>query len=444
MAIIPLGPLDSVTAAGRLSALPGLAFLDSALRSAHQGRWSYLTADPPAYFEVRNGIARWRDEEWAGPPLPALRRLLAAGRGAGPAPFRGGAIGFLAYEAGRLFERQPVFPESAVPDMMFGLHDFLIVFDHQGGDALLLTDLLPGAPAGRAAQIRDLLATPAAEPAPPRLAWRADWQRADHEAAVARVIDAILAGDLFQANIAQGFGAPWPAGASLLGLHLALRRHNPGDFAACLDFPGIGTVSSSPERFLRVEAGRVETRPIKGTIARSPDPAEDDARAASLAASVKDRAENVMIVDLLRNDLSRVCRPGSVEVPQLCAIESYAGLHHMVSTVTGALREGLDALDLLAAAFPGGSITGAPKPEAMRLIGAIEGRPRGVYCGSIGWLGFDGAADFNIAIRTIEVAGGNARFHVGGGITALSDPAAEYRETLTKADRIFAATGSTG
>ncbi|MDD3444749.1 MAG: anthranilate synthase component I family protein, partial [Zavarzinia sp.] len=391
MAITPLGPFDSMTAAARLEGLPGFAFLDSALRHPRRGRHSYLAADPVGLFEVRGGIAFWRGRAQAGAPLDVLRELLDRGRpAAGPfAPFRGGAIGFVAYEAGRLFERQPAFAETPVPDMMFGLHDWLIAFDHETGDALLATDLHPDAPAGRRAQILDLLRGPA--PAPvvaPRLAWRAEVDAASYRRSVARVIEAILAGDLFQANIAQGFSADWPADADPFALHAALRAANPGDFAACLRFPDLAVVSSSPERFVAVAGDHVEARPIKGTIARAEDPGEDAARAALLVASVKDRAENVMIVDLLRNDLSRVCVPGTVEVPELCAIETYAGLHHMVSAVTGRLRPGRDALDLLAAPFPGGSITGAPKPEAMRLIAEIEGRPRGLYCGSIGWLGY--------------------------------------------------------
>lgn len=445
MAIFSLGPLDSMTAAARLAALPGFAFLDSALRHARLGRFSYLSADPVGVLEVRGGRALFRGEEMAAAPLEALRRVLARGEAASAdfAPFRGGAIGFLSYEAGHLFEVQPRFPPGPVPDMAFGIYDWLIAFDHATGEATLATGLFPDGPADRADRIRALLAARAPEERPvPRLDWRAEVGADDYRAAVGRVVAAILAGDLFQANIAHGFAAPWPEGADLFALHRHLRDANPGDFAACLDLAGIGIVSTSPECFVTVAAGRVETRPIKGTIARDADPVADAARAASLAASVKDRAENVMIVDLLRNDLSRVCRPGTVDVPELCAIETYAGLHHMVSAVTGRLSPGRDALDLLAAAFPGGSVTGAPKPEAMRLIAEIEGEARGIYCGSIGWLGFDGAASFNIAIRTVEIAAGMARFRVGGGITALSDPEAEYRETLTKSERVLAATRS--
>jgi para-aminobenzoate synthetase component 1 len=197
--------------------------------------------------------------------------------------------------------------------------------------------------------------------------------------------------------------------------------------------------SSSPERFLELHGSLVETRPIKGTAKRSADAAEDKIIAAHLLASEKDRAENIMIVDLLRNDLSKVCEPHHVAVPVLCGLETYAGIHHLVSVVTGTLREDKDALDLLTAAFPGGSITGAPKVKAMEIIAQIEKQPRGAYCGAIGYIGFDGNMDLNIAIRTVAIAKGLATFQVGGGVTLKSDPQAEYEETLAKADRIFAA-----
>jgi para-aminobenzoate synthetase component 1 len=197
--------------------------------------------------------------------------------------------------------------------------------------------------------------------------------------------------------------------------------------------------SSSPERFVQLEGNLVETRPIKGTVPRSVEPTLDAFRGRELIASDKDRAENVMIVDLLRNDLSRVCKPGTVQVPRLCGLETYANVHHLVSVVTGELEDSHDGLDLLKASFPGGSITGAPKIRAMEIIAELEGRPRGLYCGSIGYIGFDGAMDLNIAIRTVTVEKGEASFGVGGGITVLSDPAMERAESLTKAERLFRA-----
>ena len=254
-----------------------------------------------------------------------------------------------------------------------------------------------------------------------------------------RVRALILAGDIYQANVAQSFVATRPDGVASFDLYRQLRAANPAPFAAYLDQGGRQILSSSPELFLRSDGRRVETRPIKGTARRDTDPAADRAAADALAASAKNRAENVMIVDLLRNDLSRVCKPASVSVPTLCAVESYAGLHHLVSAVTGTLRPEVDTLDLVAASFPGGSITGAPKLRAMEIIAAIEGRARGEYCGAIGWLGFDGAMALNIAIRTIVATGDQFEFAVGGGITLLSDPDEEFEETLVKAGRLFAA-----
>jgi para-aminobenzoate synthetase component 1 len=252
------------------------------------------------------------------------------------------------------------------------------------------------------------------------------------------VIEYIFAGDIFQANLSQRLEAP------LLGtpleLYRRLRRRNPAPFAAFLDYGDVAIASSSPERFLRVDDGRqVETRPIKGTRPRGVGPEHDAALALALAESDKDRAENVMIVDLLRNDLSRVCRPGTVRVPELFAIEHYATVHHLVSTVVGELAPEHDAVDLLRAAFPGGSITGAPKVRAMQIIAELEPTARGVYCGAIGYVSVTGALDTNVVIRTYLVLGRDVYFQVGGGIVADSNPEQEYRETLDKARGLVAA-----
>lgn len=214
---------------------------------------------------------------------------------------------------------------------------------------------------------------------------------------------------------------------------------NPAPFSGYLRLGDLVVASSSPERFLRLDGDRVETRPIKGTRPRGVSPADDDALAAALAASEKDRAENVMIVDLLRNDLSRVCRDDGVEVPSLCAVERFATVMHLVSTVTGRLRPGLGPVDLLEACLPGGSITGAPKIRAMEIIAELEGTRRGAYCGALGWIGFDGGLDTSVVIRTCTVRDGTVAFSAGGGVVADSDPAAEYEETLDKARGMFAA-----
>jgi para-aminobenzoate synthetase component 1 len=249
--------------------------------------------------------------------------------------------------------------------------------------------------------------------------------------AFARVRNYIRAGDCYQVNLALRFAAPcrghpWP-------LYRALRERNPAPFSAWLNFPFGQVLSSSPERFLAVRDGLVETRPIKGTRPRSADPGEDARRMADLSGSEKDRAENLMIVDLLRNDLGQVCSPGSVTVPSLFALESFATVHHLVSTVSGRLAEDKTALDQLVAAFPGGSITGAPKLRAMQIIEELEPERRGVYCGAIGYLGTDGAMDTSIAIRTLTCGDNRLRFWAGGGLVADSDAAAEYRECQDKA-----------
>jgi para-aminobenzoate synthetase component I len=226
---------------------------------------------------------------------------------------------------------------------------------------------------------------------------------------------------------------------SAFALYQRLRERNPATFAALCDYESISLISSSPERLVRCDGLHAEARPIKGTRPRFVDPSRDAASRTELQASRKDRAENVMIVDLLRNDLSRVCQPGSVQVPVLCGLETYANVHHLVSVVEGDLRPGLSMLDLVAALFPGGSITGAPKIRAMEIIAEREQAPRGVYCGAIGYLGFNGHCDFNIAIRTVQMTDGLIRVQGGGGITARSDPSSEYDESLTKISRIMEA-----
>jgi len=254
---------------------------------------------------------------------------------------------------------------------------------------------------------------------------------------VARVIEYICAGDIFQANLSQRLEAPLVG--TPLELYRRLRSRNPAPFSAFLDFGELVVASSSPERFLRVEDGHVEARPIKGTRPRGVGPEHDAALALALAESDKDRAENVMIVDLLRNDLSRVCEPGSVRVPELFTLEHYATVHHLVSTVVGDLVPTSDPADLVRAAFPGGSITGAPKVRAMQIIAELEPTRRGVYCGAIGYWSTTGAFDTSIVIRTYLVLGDVVYFQAGGGIVADSEPEQEYRETLDKAGGLIAA-----
>jgi para-aminobenzoate synthetase component 1 len=253
-----------------------------------------------------------------------------------------------------------------------------------------------------------------------------------------------LAGDIFQANLSQRFRARLPAGIAAFDLYRRMRQVNPAPFAAFVKAGDVAVASASPERFLSLRDGRVETCPIKGTRRRGATPVQDRLLAEALLASEKDRAENIMIVDLLRNDLSRVCRDGSVAVPRLCGLESFATVHHLVSTVTGELRPGKGAVDLLAACFPGGSITGAPKIRAMEIIAELEPTRRGPYCGSVGYIGFDGNMDSSIIIRTYGIKGDEVVFQAGGGIVADSRSGDEYEETLAKARALIAALSLAG
>jgi para-aminobenzoate synthetase component 1 len=358
-------------------------------------------------------------------------------RDAGGPPFQGGAIGSIAYEAAHLFERLPFPPGMASPgrQMSFGIYETLVAFDLVERRAFAI-----GPDAASAAALRDRLRAPPPRPASlPDLHFADTRSRAAYEAEVARVIAYIRDGDIFQANLSHRFTASVPMPPDPIATYRTLRQANPAPFSALIVEEGRFLASTSPERFLRLCGQEVETRPIKGTARRSSNGREDADLALGLSRSEKDRAENIMIVDLLRNDLSRVCDARSVEVPVLCGVETYASVHHLTSVVTGRLRDGLGVVELIGATFPGGSITGAPKIRAMQIITELEKAPRGAYCGAIGWVGFDGDCDFNIAIRTLEVEGNVMSIGAGGGITLLSDPAGEYQETLVKADRLVTA-----
>ena len=421
-----------------------------------RGRHSFIGLEPFRVLGARDGEATIDGVPVPGDPFAVLRAELtrhptAAVPGVGP--FSGGAVGYLGYELARHLEDVPLAPTDPhdFPEMQMLLCDVVVALDHAERRAFVVSsghpEADPSARRARAAERLDHVARrlegvvplgpPAAPAAPPRIA--SDVTRGAYETAVRRVIDYILAGDVFQANISQRFVAEMPAGLGPLDLFRRLQAGNPARHSAYLKLDDVVIASSSPERFLRLEGDRVETRPIKGTRPRGVSPADDEALAAELAASEKDRAENVMIVDLLRNDLSRVCRDGSVEVPELCAVERFATVMHLVSTVTGRLRPGMTAVDLLAACFPGGSITGAPKIRAMQIIAELEATRRGPYCGAIGYLGFDGALDTSIVIRTFAIRGRRVTFQAGGGVVADSDPAAEYEESLAKARALVTA-----
>ena len=450
-------PMD---VAERFRDLPGLVLLESA-RPGRNARWTYLTADPVAVLEAPSQGA----DAFAN-----ARRLLArltslpaagAGRSTDLPPFLGGLAGFLGYDLGRRFERLPSVAKAdqELPVMRLALHDWVIAWDRRDGRAWLGGRAVDERIAGldrRLDAVRERLADPVVahrapvggSEAPVGLELRSGLDRAAYEAGVESVRQSIAEGDIYQANLTRRLeapfrGDPWP-------LYRRLRTGDPSLFAAFVDLgasPITGApraiASASPEPFMSVTPdGTVATNPIKGTRPRGRDREDDRRLARELLASEKDRAENVMIVDVLRNDLGRVCRPGSVRVPRLCRLERTAAVQHLVSTVTGTLAPGRDAFDLLAASFPGGSITGAPKIRAMELLETLEPVRRGPYTGIAGWVGPDGAMGSSILIRTFVADGERLSLHVGGGITWRSDPAAEWDETVAKARGPLRAVGA--
>jgi aminodeoxychorismate synthase component I len=465
---------------GDLAGPGGLGFhLDSSLIDGRLGRYSYVGGDPSALLTARRRpgemtfdleLSTRRDPGgqphdpplvrcWTGDPFDALRNLHRSyhpGSPEGRFPFNGGLVGYFGYETGYAVESLPDTGEDdlGLPDLAFMVFDDIFIRDH-GNDDIWVTHVLRGdEDAGARKQIhRDRVETLASraqprfeDPPPLPAADRADlppdvrghFDADSYAAVVERCRQHILAGDVFEVCPTQRLemdlqADPWV-------LFAALRRVTPSPFGAFLRLPGFAVASASPERFLRLDRdGTVESRPIKGTRPRGDSTAHDDRLRAELAGSEKDRAENVMIVDLVRNDLGRVCETGSVHVPELQVVEDYATVFQMVSTVRGRLRSECDAFDLVRACFPGGSMTGAPKVAAMEIIDDVEPVKRGVYSGAIGYIDWSGAMDLNIVIRTLVCQDGRATFGVGGAVVSDSDPAAEYRETLDKARALIAA-----
>ena len=473
-----MADLRAIDVAEAFRDLPGLALLESA-RPGRNARWTYLTADPVAVLA----------EPAAGPdPFAVARLLLARLAPAAPArhhggpdapPFLGGLVGYLAYELGDVLERlpAPAPDDQGLPLLRLALHDWAIAWDRRTGAAWLAGRALDGDRSRlgrRLADVRARLRPGQLARAADRsaiapgsmesgaavgggeLAFTSTLDRAAYEGGVEAVRERIARGDIYQANLTRRLatpfdGDPWP-------LYRRLRTGDPSLFSAYLDLGGgapdhgslLGSaparpraiLSASPEPFLAVTAGGiVSTDPIKGTRPRGRTRDEDRALARELLGSAKDRAENVMIVDVLRNDLGRVCVPGTVRVPRLCRLERTAAVQHLVSTVTGRLSPGRDAFDLLRASFPGGSITGAPKIRAMEILRGLEPTRRGPYTGALGWIGPDGAMATSILIRTFVADGTRLSLHVGGGITYQSDPAAEWDETVAKARGPLGAVG---
>jgi para-aminobenzoate synthetase component I len=467
----------------RLAAAPHVVFLDSAAldeRPAHDapdvelprlGRYSFVAADPIHSVVVpADGSAADIAAAFA-----ALRGLLTdLGCATIPAlpPFQGGVAGLVAYECGlaRLGLDAPQPPAAGVPLVALHVYDVVVAFDHDAGRGWIISQGVPAkGPVARreraTARLDALLERLAApEPCRPAAAPPAPLPPgaehplpthphvfATHSAEayremVQRGIEFVRAGDVFQVNLAQRFAVA--TSVDPVDLSTCARTLNPAPFAGFFDAGTCRIASMSPERFLQVTRGTVRMHPIKGTRRVIASPEADLYAGDDLGESAKDRAENVMIVDLVRNDLSRVCVPASVRVEALCRLERYRYVQHLVSIVAGRLRRGLTSLDALEAALPGGSVTGAPKHRACEIITELEGFARGAYCGSLGYIGFDGTADFNLLIRTFVATPGLVTFAAGGGITAASDPAAEHAESLHKAegmlrvlDAVSAATG---
>ena len=431
---------EPLAMARRLKGQRALTLFESAQRHEHLGRYSFLAVNPRHSLVVRQGKAFLDGVEQPENPFEILQQLLSKTPRKtipGLPPFQGGWAGYISYDYGRHLEpkaRIPAF-QSTCPDMVFYMYETVVVVDHLQERAWVI-----GVRKDDGGDVENLLLCKQQNSGETvRATFKAAIPQSRHEANVQRTVQYILAGDIFQANITQSFEARTPDGFDAFALYGQLREKNPAPFAALLDYEEVKVISSSPERLIRYDGKTAEARPIKGTRKRVEDQARDAVLIADLQSSRKDRAENVMIVDLLRNDLSIVCKPGTVKVPVLCGLESYANVHHLVSVVQGELRDGVSAVDLVKAVFPGGSITGAPKVRAMEIIAELENAPRGVYCGAMGYFGFNGTCDFNIGIRTVQVNDGVMRVQGGGGITARSDPAAEYEESLLKVQRIMEA-----
>jgi len=471
--LTPFLPLVSpLEALSKVERDPNVVFLDSGGSPGDGAGWTLLAFDPSWRLEVRGGVL-WRIEgaeavSVPGDPVEALAHLWpprfeyewsaelsGENRWLMP-PFVSGLAGFLSYDFKDYLERYPrrARRESQVPDLSLGFYDVVWAWSPSGIGVVVSSGLPERDILARGERAESRLRQQwerllgAGRPMEPRRARAttgacitSNFTREEYCRVVERALEHIAAGDIYQVNLAQRFRiepAPEPA-----ALYRALREASPAPFASLVTTENAAILSSSPERFFEIRGGRIETWPIKGTRPRGAGEAEDRALAEALASSAKDRAENVMIVDLERNDLGRICELGTVRVPALCEVERYANVHHLVSRVTGTLREDAGPAEILRAMFPGGSITGAPKIRAVEIIDELEPTRRGAYTGAIGYWDVSGDCDFNIAIRTIVAEGGAATFHVGGGIVADSTPEGEYEETLVKARGMMRALGAT-
>ncbi|MBI4343446.1 MAG: anthranilate synthase component I family protein [Candidatus Omnitrophica bacterium] len=452
-------PPDLAAVAQSLPAGAPVLWLDSARTHEATGRWSLLGCEPWLTLSARGNRVTLRTSQATqvlrAHPLAALRQTLRR-YAIAPRPHAHaralGLMGFLSYELNRWIERLPPPREDgpAVPELLWFGMGIVILVDHVEQRAWLVSVVDPheaGPLARRRARQaleRAFASLDASGATPVSAAWsvprlQETTSRSEFERMVEQALEHILAGNIFQANVSQRFTAPWQG--QPLALYRALRAINPSPFACFLRWEDLAVVSCSPERLVRCQDGRVDTRPIAGTRPRGGSPEADALNSLELLLSDKERAEHIMLVDLERNDLGRVCEGGSVRVDELMTIEAYSHVLHIVSSVCGRLRARTDAVDVIRAVFPGGTITGCPKVRCMELLRELEPVPRGLYTGSLGYVGFDGTMDLNIAIRTMVIQGSRLSFHAGAGIVADSIPGREYEETLAKAAALMEALG---
>jgi len=433
-------------------------FLESGGFVGDFSRYSFMGSEPFLVFKSKGEqIEIWeqgQSQRFSGNPFDVLKSLISRYRvfSSGYPPFQGGAVGYFGYDLCHFVEKLPrkSIDDLELPDCYLGFYDLVLSFDHLTGRLFISSSGLPERELPerkkrarvRLEEVLEILKKGCIEDFSAEKEYHiseisSNFSRAGYLDAVERAREYIRAGDIFQVNLSQRFMCSQIASPFIIYEHL--RRINPAPFASFLNFPEVTIVSASPERFLRISGRKVQTRPIKGTRPRGRDSLEDKRLARELLDSEKDRAELIMIVDLERNDLGRVCEYGSVRVPKLITLETHPTVFHLVSTVEGVLKEGKDHIDCLKACFPGGSITGAPKIRAMEIIDEVEPNQRGIYTGSIGYIGFNGETDLNIVIRTMVISGERIYFHAGGGIVADSDPEREYEETLHKARALIEA-----
>lgn len=447
---------DANILAQTLCQAPWAFFLDSADRQHCRAQFSTIGLDP--FLSI---LAQPQDEC----PFSHLDRLLKKYQSSNIdtiGGFQGGVVGYLGYECGLAANINPNINNShqaptPLPKWAFACYDVVISFDHHNQSAWLIStghpEKIPAQQLARAEKrmtwIKSLYHQALQNKSPPAIMAvscgpiSSNYSRNQYHQMVHQAQGAILRGDCFELNVTQRFQCERKSGSNM-DFYQHLRHQNPAPFAGFLSLPNDQAIASaSPEQFIQCHQGKVITSPIKGTITKKPDPTADKKNQQTLLDSEKDRAENVMIVDLLRNDLSKICKAESVRVSKLCDLETFATVHHLVSCIEGSLLAQHNAVDLFKHAFPGGSITGAPKIQAMKTIAALESVQRGPYCGSLFSLGFNGNLDSNLLIRTLCLDQNHLSYHAGGAITLDSDPEAEYQESMIKAKALTKAIGST-